>query len=80
MERVDRRGRLDLVIGYRGQGGAILNALKRIGARVVAHPTQEHRIEAWVPARHVASLARIPGVTSVGFPTRAQTRVPTHRR
>ncbi len=73
--RVDRQGRLDLVIGYRGPEDAALHALQAIGARIVAHPAEGHWIEAWIPARHVASLARVPGVVSVRFPSRARERI-----
>lgn len=74
-ERVDRHARLDLVIEYRGRARAALAALRAVGARVVSHPAEGHWIEAWVPARHVASLARIPGVVAVRFPSRAHGRI-----
>ncbi|MCL5799115.1 MAG: hypothetical protein M1574_03220 [Gammaproteobacteria bacterium] len=71
LARVDRAGRLDLAIGYRGRKQPVLTALRGIGALIVAKPAEGHRIEAWIPARHVASLARIPGIVLVRFPTRA---------
>ena len=71
LARVDRVGRLDLAIGYRGRKQPVLTALRGIGAQIVAKPAEGHRIEAWIPARHVASLARIPGIVFVRFPTRA---------
>jgi hypothetical protein len=74
-ERVDRHARLDLVLEYRGRARTVLEALRAVGAHVVAHPVQAHWIEAWVPARHVASLARIPGVVAVRFPSRAHGRI-----
>lgn len=71
MERVDRHGRLDLLVRYRGSRARAMAMLENLGAIIIAHPPQLHVIEAWIPARHVASLARLPDIVSVRYPHRA---------